>query len=254
VRTAISPARLTWPTTVVAAARPANSRLIEHLLAAGMYDDAIAELRRLQASGQGSPLVDATIAFALNRQGKLRLGINAMRRAYPQFMAEGGEALPQEILTVIFPIDHWPLLRAEAAARKLDPYLVAALVAQESTFQADIKSAANAWGLMQILPATGRRYAATLGIKPFSTFRLVEPEVNVRIGTTYFADLVKRFGDVAPALAAYNAGPERVVRWLAERPGFDRDEFIDDIPFPETQNYVKRILGTAEDYRILYGR
>jgi soluble lytic murein transglycosylase len=252
VRTAISPARLTWPATVVPAARPSNSRLIEHLLAAGMYDDAIAELRRLQASGQGSPLVDATIAYALNRQGKLRLGINAMRRAYPQFMSEGGEALPREILAVIFPIDHWPLLRSEAAAKRLDPFLVAALVAQESTFQADIKSPANAWGLMQILPATGRRYAATLGIKPFSTFRLVDPEVNVRIGTTYFADLVKRFGDVAPALAAYNAGPERVVRWLAERPGFDRDEFIDDIPFPETQNYVKRILGTAEDYRILY--
>ena len=67
----------------------------------------------------------------------------------------------------------------------------------------------------------------------------------------YFSDLLKQFGDVAPALAAYNAGEHRVVRWLAERPGIDRDEFIDDIPFPETQNYVKRIIGTAEDYRLL---
>ncbi len=249
----ISPARTTWPATIAPAARPANGSVIEHLLAAGMHDDAIAELRRLQSSGQGSPLVDATLAYALNKQGKLRFAISAMRRAYPQFMAEGGEALPPEILTVIFPIDHWELLRAHATAKALDPYLVAALVAQESTFQADVKSAANAWGLMQIVPATGRRYAATLGIKPFSTGRLVEPDVNVRIGTTYFSDLLKRFGDVGPALAAYNAGPERVVRWLAERPGFSSDEFIDDIPFPETQNYVKRIIGTAEDYRILYG-
>ncbi len=123
----VSPARLTWPATIAPAPRPANGNVIEQLLAAGMFDDAIAELRRLQATGQGSPLVDATLAYALNRQGKLRLAINAMKRAYPQFMAEGGEALPHEILTVIFPIDHWQLIKEHAAAKRLDPYLVAAL-------------------------------------------------------------------------------------------------------------------------------
>jgi soluble lytic murein transglycosylase len=168
-------------------------------------------------------------------------------------MASGGEALPAEILTVIFPVDHWDLIRRHAAAHQLDPYLMAALIAQESTFQADIRSSANAWGLMQIIPSTGRRYAQRLRIRPFSTWRLTEPEVNVRIGMTYFAELLRQFGDPAPALAAYNAGENRVARWLAERPGIDRDEFIDDIPFPETQNYVKRVLGTAEDYRLLYG-
>ena len=107
---------------------------------------------------------------------------------------------------------------------------------------------------MQIMPATGRQYARKLGIKPFSTSRLTEPEVNVRIGTQYFADLMKQFGGGAHyALASYNAGENRVERWQRERPGLPQDEFIDDIPFPETQNYVKRILGTAEDYRRLYG-
>jgi soluble lytic murein transglycosylase len=105
---------------------------------------------------------------------------------------------------------------------------------------------------MQVVPATGRRYAQTLGIRPFRTARLTEPETNVRIGMAYFSDLLRQFGDVAAALAAYNAGEQRVSRWVAERPGVSRDEFIDDIPFPETQNYVKRILGTAEDYRALY--
>src|SRR5262249_48900548 len=119
-------------------------------------------------------------------------------------------------------------------------------------FQADIRSSANAWGLMQILPSTGRLYAQRLSIRPFSTSRLTDPETNVQIGTTLFAELLKRFGDPAPALAAYNAGESRVAHWLASRPGEDRDEFIDDIPFAETQNYVKRILGTAEDYRRLY--
>ena len=249
----VSPARLTLPAAITPGVRPPNASTIEHLLAAGMFDEAIAELRRLQASGQGSPMIEATIGYALNRQGKLRPGITAMRRAYPQFMAEGGEALPLPILKVIFPIDHWELIQSHATAKRLDPFLVAALVAQESTFQADVRSVANAWGLMQIIPGTGRRYATTLGIKPFATSRLTDPEINVRIGTTYFSDLLRQFGDAAPALAAYNAGENRVERWLADRPGVDRDEFIDDIPFPETQNYVKRILGTAEDYRILYG-
>jgi soluble lytic murein transglycosylase len=70
---------------------------------------------------------------------------------------------------------------------------------------------------------------------------------------TYFKDLMARFGGAHFALASYNAGEGRVQRWLNERPDFAQDEFIDDIPFPETQNYVKRILGTAEDYRGLYG-
>src|SRR4030095_4807542 len=156
-----------------------------------------------------------------------------------------------ELLTVIFPVAHWDLIQQYAQAKELDRYLLAALIAQESTFQADIKSSANAWGLMQILPSTGRQYATRLGIRSFSTRRLIEPDVNLAIGTTYFAELLKDFGEAA-ALAAYNAGPSRAAKWMAERPGLSREEVIDDIPYPETQNYVKRILGTAEDYRNLY--
>ncbi len=231
---------------------PPTAAMIRSLLRAGLYDDAVREVQSAQRTFGNSPLLDATLAYALNQRGDLRPAISAMRRAYPEFMAEGGEALPPDLLAVIFPLAHWRLLNKYATAHKLDPYLVAALVAQESTFQADIRSAANAYGLMQIVPSTGRRYAARLGIRPFRTSKLTDPEANIRIGTAYFADLLKQFGDLASALAAYNAGEQRVSRWLAERPGVDRDEFIDDIPFPETQNYVKRILGTADDYRFLY--
>ncbi|MEO7192777.1 MAG: transglycosylase SLT domain-containing protein [Vicinamibacterales bacterium] len=234
-------------------APPENTRLIQRLLSVGLYTDAIFELRKTQRDVGTSPLIEATIAYALNRMGELRPAITAMRRAYPQFMAEGGEALPSAILSVIFPVQHFDLLRRYATERHLDPYLLVAQVAQESTFQADVRSVANAYGLMQILPSTGQRYASKVGVRGFSTARLKDPEVNVRIGTAYMADLLARFGDPAPALAAYNAGENRVTRWRAERPGVARDEFIDDIPFPETQNYVKRILGTAEDYRLLYG-
>lgn len=234
-------------------APPSNAALIRALLAAELYDEAIQEIRRAQAEGP-SPLVEATLAYALNRKGQLRPAIIAMRRAYPQFMADGGEALPPEILRVIFPVDYWDLIRHYARQRNLDPYLMAALIAQESTFQADVRSRANAWGLMQILPSTGRQIARAIGIRGFTTARLKDPDVNIRIGMKFFQDLLARFdGDVVAALASYNAGDSRVVRWRAERPGLEPDEFIDDIPFPETQNYVKRILGTADDYRRLYG-
>jgi soluble lytic murein transglycosylase len=106
---------------------------------------------------------------------------------------------------------------------------------------------------MQILPSTGRRLASAVGIRRFSTPMLINGDTNIRLGTLYFKRLIQQFGGTYYALASYNAGESRVIRWKADRPGMAEDEFIDDIPFPETQNYVKRILGTAEDYRRLYG-
>src|SRR5439155_18900052 len=92
-----------------------------------------------------------------------------------------------------------------------------------------------------------------LRLSRFSIRMLTTAETNLKMGTAYFADLVRHFGGTHYPLASYNAGENRVSRWISERPGVDREEFIDDNPFPETQNYVKKILGTAEDYRRLYG-
>ncbi|HJU44505.1 MAG TPA: transglycosylase SLT domain-containing protein [Vicinamibacterales bacterium] len=225
---------------------------IATLLSVGLNRQAMDELLYAQRMWGDSPQLQATIALTHRRLGNVRAGINAMKRAYPQYLAAGGERLPAPILQVIFPVDYWPLLQKYSKQRGLDPYLVAALVAQESNFDAGVRSHANAYGLMQILPSTGRQYARKLGVRPFSTRRLTEAEVNVRLGTQIFADSIDKFGGVHFALAAYNAGDSRVLRWMKEKPGLPQDEFIDDIPFPETQNYVKRILGTAEDYRYLY--
>ena len=235
-----------------AAAVPTADR-IALLLAAGLNRQAMSELQYAQRIWGDSPRLLATIALTHKRLGNTRASINAMKRAYPQYLAAGGETLPAEILQVIFPVDYWLLLQKNAASRGLDPYLVAALVLQESNFDPVVKSHANAVGLMQVLPSTGRGYARKLGVRPFSADRLTDAEVNVRIGTQIFADTIQKFGGVHFALAAYNAGDSRVFGWQRERPGMPQDEFIDDIPFPETQNYVKRILGTAEDYRRLYG-
>jgi soluble lytic murein transglycosylase len=237
--------------------------VIRALVAAPLYGDALAEVQHAQRMWGDSPQLQATVAWIRHRQGlglkstdrfnALRGAINTMRAAYPQFMAAGGEDLPPDVLRIIFPLDYWSLITKYSAAHKLDPYLMAALMAQESTFTPEIRSSANAYGLMQVVPATGRLVARRLGIRRFSTAMLTQPETNVRLGMKYFKEMVDQFGGEFYALAGYNAGPHRVKRWLEEAPGLAQDEFVDNIPFPETQTYVKRILGTAEDYRRLYG-
>ena len=242
---------------------PPNEPMIRTLLAVQRYDEALNEIRYAQRAWGDSPALQATIAYAYRRQGLaetattekfnlLRGSITLMRRAYPQFMAAGGQDLPRDVLVHIFPLSYWDLIRKHSALHDLDPYLIAALMAQESTFVPGIRSHANAYGLLQLWPPTARQMARKLKI-PYSSRLLTNPEANVRMGTAHFAELIRDFGGVHLALASYNAGPSPVKRWLAERPGLtDREEFIDDIPYPETQNYVKRILGTAEDYRRLY--
>jgi soluble lytic murein transglycosylase len=244
--------RVSSPQTPLPEVKPIQSEpLIRLLLANEMYDDALVELRHAQRAWGNSARIDATIAWVYNRKGELRRAISLMRRTYPQFLTAGGQQLPAEILQVIFPLVYWDSIRKYSAQHDLDPYLIAALIAQESTFDAGVRSSANAWGLMQLVPSTGKKLARGAGLR-FTMASLTNPEINIRLGTLYFSELVSRFGGTYYALASYNAGDSRVVKWKSERPGLDEDEFIDDIPFPETQNYVKRILGTAEDYRRLY--
>jgi soluble lytic murein transglycosylase len=239
-----------------------NDAVIRALVAVGMYDAALNEVEYARRVWGDSAPLQATIALVRHRRGfderaaerfaDVRGGITMMRRAYPQFMAAGGEQLPPDVLRVIFPLDYWPLIKKYSDLHRLDPYLMTALIAQESTFTADVRSSANAVGLMQLIPSTGRSYARKIGVR-YSARVLRQPETNIRLGMRYFRDLMDRFGAPHYALASYNAGESRIAQWIAERPGFEQDEFVDDIPFPETQNYVKRILGTADDYRRLYG-
>jgi soluble lytic murein transglycosylase len=241
---------------------PPTEDTIRMLLAAGLYEPAVKELEFARAKWGDSPGITATLAWANKQMAAAESGtkefalargsITLIKRAYPQFMANGGDRLPREILTTIFPLEYWDLIRKNAAANKLDPYLIAALMAQESTFVADIKSHAGAYGLMQMMPRTGRTYARKLKLR-YSLRLLTTPETNIRMGTMYLADKIREFGSVPLALASYNAGETPVRRWMRENAGLPQDEFIDSIPYPETQQYVKRLLGTAEDYRRLYG-
>jgi hypothetical protein len=207
--------------------------------------------------------VQATLAWIQRQQGRTESGvkqfdhwrgsINVMKRAYPQYLAAGGEQLPWDVQAIIFPMAYWDTIKKYSEANGLDPFIVAALTAQESTFVADIKSYAGAVGLMQFMAPSGREWARKVSL-PYSSRLLTNPDASLKMGTAYLADLVRRFdGKMFLALAAYNAGPVAARRWIEERPGIPQDEFIDDIPYPQTQNYVKKILATADDYRRLYG-
>ena len=232
---------------------PPNAEQIRLLLALGLNDLAVDELQYAQRTWGDWPMVGATLAWVRNQGGDLRAAITIMKRAYPQYMAAGGEKLPIEIRKVMYPVDYWTTIRQQAASKRLDPYLVASLILQESSFSPVARSSANAVGLMQLIASTGRHYARSLRLRRFSPVMLTRPDTNLRLGLAYLSDLTKRFGSEHFALAGYNAGEHRVAQWIAERPGLSREEFIDDIPFPETQNYVKRILSAAEEYRRLYG-
>jgi len=241
---------------------PPNSEVVRGLLTAQLYDEAADELRYAQKIWGDSGPIEATFAWTMREQGHSETGarqmslyrgsINAMKRAYPQFYTAGADQLPREILRIIYPIAYWDLIQKYSAQNGLDPFIVAALMAQESTFVANIRSPAKALGLMQLEPTTARQYARRLGLV-YSTKLLTTPESNIRIATAYLADQLQDFGNMYLVLSAYNAGDGRVHRWMQERLDLPQEDFIDDIPFYETQGYVRKILASAEDYRRLYG-
>ena len=129
--------------------------------------------------------------------------------------------------------------------------LVAGLIRQESAFEPEARSGANALGLMQLLPKTGRLMAQQAKIR-YAHNELFTADYNVRLGTLYFAGLRKQFGSVESALAAYNAGEDRVTQWTAGQKYRDLSEFVDSIPFTETREYVEIVTRNADIYLKLY--
>lgn len=153
-------------------------------------------------------------------------------------------------LSLRFPVSYASLIEQETGAKKLDKALVYGLIRRESAFDKHARSPVGARGLMQIMPATGKQIARRLKEKWRSAAILYKPEVNVRFGTDYFQMLLKRFdGNPVLAMAAYNAGPHRVKRWLPEGAEMRADKWIETIPFKETRQYVSTILTYAVIYQ-----
>ena len=160
------------------------------------------------------------------------------------------DELPLEAWEIMFPRPYWDLIQREARRQGLDPYLVAALIRQESRFERDAVSSAGALGLMQLMPETARRLA---GVRRLSPSRIQEPEFNVRLGTRYLAELLRGFdGSVEKAVAGYNAGGTRVGEWASQGPFREPAEFVECIPVTQTREFVYTVLRNYRFYRDLY--
>lgn len=172
----------------------------------------------------------------------------------PLFIQAAGVPPIQDYWGCVYPRGYWELVRRHAAPHDLDPHLVTALIREESAFLPSAVSRAGARGLMQLMPQTAGQVARTAGLTAAEAGRLENPEANIRLGTVYFAGLVREYGGrISLALAAYNAGTQPVQRWLQRFGWQDEEEFLEDIPYTETRNYVKRVLGSYERYTGLYG-
>jgi len=153
----------------------------------------------------------------------------------------------------LYPLAYWETVRRESAKYNLDPFLVLAVMRQESLYQVDIVSFADARGLMQIIPPTGETIARNLGVEAFTPEALNDPETNVAFGSWYLHSLIQRSdGDLVRVLASYNAGESRSDRWWEKTRDLDIDERIESIPFRETRGYVKKVLRNLENYKRLY--
>ncbi|HXV47926.1 MAG TPA: transglycosylase SLT domain-containing protein, partial [Candidatus Binatia bacterium] len=152
-----------------------------------------------------------------------------------------------------YPLAFWDLVQQKTQERGLDPYLVLALIRQESLFNARARSPAAALGLMQLIAPTAARVAKQIGLPVPKQDTLFEPELNITLGTQYLKDLLERYSNNwFKAVAAYNAGEAVVDRWEREIVTDDIEEFVERIPYVETRGYVKLVLRNHRVYKRLY--
>ena len=224
-------------------------------LRSAALDDWADDESRFAARRDANPLVMAMeLARAAQRRGEHARGVRHIKALAPGYLRWSLAEAPLDFWRLAFPLPYGKSLLRHSGASGLDPYLVAAIVRQESEFDPKAVSSAGARGLMQIRPATGRELSRRLRMGRYRSSSLFTVEVNLRIGTAYFRELLDSLGgNLATTLAAYNAGRTRAVEWRGWG-NFRQDaEFIETIPFTETRDYVQSVLRNADIYRRLYG-
>jgi soluble lytic murein transglycosylase len=195
-----------------------------------------------------------SLANAFAQIGEPGRSLRYLRRVFGGVAEAGAPGLTDQFWRLFYPFGHSDLVREAARRAGLDPFFVAAVIREESSYDVRARSWVGAVGLMQLMPETARLVAADVGLRLSEPAGLWEPPVNITQGAHYLAQLRGRFREPLLAVASYNAGPHRVQRWVAERPRADLEEFIDQIPFDETRAFVKRVAASWHHYRRLYGR
>jgi len=247
------PFRPAVPSGPVAALRPwlrDGLRTLDLLVAAGLDAGVEAHIDGLITRTHGSVPEGLDVADALIERGFSIAGINVGRE-----LVRGGAPQTMRLLRVLYPFPYRELVTREAYERGIDPIFLAALIRQESAFTPRIHSPAGAIGLMQVMPATGRALARSQGIRGFTAASLETAEINLHLGTRFWLDMERRYGDgeLPLVLSAYNAGPTRARRWRRLPEFADPLRFTERIPFDETRGYVKAITRNIGLYQFLYG-
>ncbi len=152
-------------------------------------------------------------------------------------------------LDIRFPLAHNDAVTREAGNRDLDPSWVYAVARQESAMKPDARSPAGAMGLMQLMPSTGKAVAKKLKFPISDSEQLMVPATNIRLGAYYLRQVLDRFNDnPVLATAAYNAGPHRVSKWFPQEGTLDADIWVENMPFHETRQYVRRVMAYSVFY------
>ncbi len=224
----------------------AKARLLAN---AGLNDYIAEEIAADPDSASWSALAEAQIYASY---GETFRAMRALKRALPYAATANIKSIPLAYWRILFPEPWWDTIKTESARNNLDPYFVASLIRQESEFNPSAVSSANAYGLMQLLPSVGKALAREEGISHFEAFQLFDPVTNIRLGTRYLREMLDKVGGVPEyAMAAYNAGDQRVVDWQAAGPYSGIDEFVESIPFTQTREYVEAILRNEETYKAI---
>ena len=216
--------------------------------------DGSAELEyRAAYATSHAPRMLLEAAAAAVAAGHYSAGFVAMRQVYPQLEARRVPDIPIESWRVAYPLPYEAAMRSAAARSLVDPMLVAGLVRQESAFEPKAISHAGAMGLMQVMPKTALKMARQLRVR-YSHAQLANPDYNLQLGSRYLAGLIRTYGTTEAALAAYNAGEDRVGQWTAGQSYLEAPEFVESIPFSETREYVQVVMRNAEVYRQVYAQ
>jgi soluble lytic murein transglycosylase len=208
------------------------------------------EIQMSPTAGQWGALAEAEIYQSFGEDTR---ALQAMKRSKIPFFSLPVQEVPLAYWRLVFPRPYWSDLSADAQAHGLDPYLVAALIRQESEFNPGAVSRANAYGLMQLLPSVGKSFAKQQGDRHFATAELLNPQTNLKLGTADLRKTLDRWGgQVEYALASYNAGDTPVRAWIGTNDYKDVPEWVESIPYTETREYVQGILRNKEVYRAVY--
>lgn len=208
------------------------------------------EIQLSDTSNEWGAFAEAEIYQSFGEDAR---ALQAMKRSKIPFFSLPVKSAPMAYWQLLLPRPYWQTLENDAQANGLDPFLVAALVRQESEFNPDAVSRMNACGLMQLLPSVGKSLAKKDGERHFTTSELLDPSINLRLGTQDLRKSIDRYdGQVEYALAAYNAGDSPVHQWMSINNYKDMAEWVESIPYSETRDYVQAILRNRELYREVY--